>query len=213
MASGRALSARRVRRDEHESPGRARCRLLQQARNIRTIGSRKAKARSSGRGCRAGRSPPMLRGSSFTRSLEPRQFLADAGDAGTDQGLVTDKLEGKADQDRRQGREPRTLCRLSDGRGRHPTANVPEDSAAHCRNCGRSHHQRQRNVFDGPAFKRATDGKGVSQCQGKWPDQPLDNRSGCPRRRQPSAPPACLAKTSEKRKNLCWFESLSGEYR
>ena len=38
-------------------------------------------------------------------------------------------LKEKADQDRREGREPRPLHRLPDGRGRHPTANVPGDSA------------------------------------------------------------------------------------
>jgi hypothetical protein len=32
----------------------------------------------------------------LTRRLQPRQFLADAGDAGADQGLVTDESEGKA---------------------------------------------------------------------------------------------------------------------
>src|SRR6516225_2251491 len=63
--------------------------------------------------------------------LQPRQFLADAGDAGADQGLVADDLEGQADQDRREGSEPWPLCYLPDGRGRHPTANVPGDSAAH----------------------------------------------------------------------------------
>ena len=57
--------------------------------------------------------------------LQPRQFLADAGDVEADQGLVTDKLEGQADQDRRESREPRPLCYLPDGRGRHRTANVP----------------------------------------------------------------------------------------
>src|SRR5262252_4758968 len=54
-----------------------------------------------------------------------------AGDAGADQGLVADELEGKADQDRREGGEPRPLCYLPDGRGRHPTANVPGDFTAH----------------------------------------------------------------------------------
>src|SRR5262249_7020814 len=33
--------------------------------------------------------------------LQPRQFPAHAGDAGADQGLVADDLEGQADQDRR----------------------------------------------------------------------------------------------------------------
>src|SRR5262245_673649 len=66
---------------------------------------------------------------SFAR-LQSGQFLADAGDARADQGLVIDKLEGEADQDRREGGEPRTLCRLPNGGGRHPTTNVPGDSAA-----------------------------------------------------------------------------------
>jgi hypothetical protein len=41
-----------------------------------------------------------------------------------------EKLEGEADQDRCEGGEPRTLCRLPNGGGRHPTTNVPGDSAA-----------------------------------------------------------------------------------
>ena len=48
---------------------------------------------------------------------------------GADQGLVADESEGKADQDRREDGEPRPLCCLPDGRGRHPTANVPGDFA------------------------------------------------------------------------------------
>src|SRR6516164_1235144 len=64
-------------------------------------------------------------------ALQPRQFPARAGDAGADQGLVADESEGQADQDRREGGEPRPLCYLPDGRGRHPTANVPGDFAAH----------------------------------------------------------------------------------
>src|SRR5262249_39307512 len=63
--------------------------------------------------------------------LQPRQFPAHAGDAGADQGLVPHDLERQADQDRREGSEPRPLCRLPDGRGRHRTANVPRDIAAH----------------------------------------------------------------------------------
>ena len=63
--------------------------------------------------------------------LQPRQFPAHSGDAGADQGLVADEPEGEADQDRREGREPRPLRRLPDGRGRHRTANVPRDFAAH----------------------------------------------------------------------------------
>ena len=48
---------------------------------------------------------------------------------GADQGLVTDELEGEADQDRREG-VSRTLCSLPNGEGRHPTTNVPGDIVA-----------------------------------------------------------------------------------
>src|SRR5271165_424782 len=64
--------------------------------------------------------------------LQSRQFPAHASDAGANQRLVADESEGKTDQDRREGGEPRSLCRLSDGRGRHPTADVPGDFAADC---------------------------------------------------------------------------------
>src|SRR5262245_17338204 len=63
--------------------------------------------------------------------LQPRQFSAHVGDAGADQELVADELEGEVDQDRSEGGEPRPLCYLPDGRGRHRTANVPRDFAAH----------------------------------------------------------------------------------
>ena len=63
--------------------------------------------------------------------LQPRQFPADSGDAGADQGLVIDELEGEADQDRREGGEQWPLRRLPDGGSRHPPANVPRDFAAH----------------------------------------------------------------------------------
>src|ERR1019366_6080161 len=62
--------------------------------------------------------------------LQSRQFLADARNTGADQGLVADEPEGEADQDRREGGESRTLCRLPNGRGRYTTANVPGDFAA-----------------------------------------------------------------------------------
>jgi hypothetical protein len=35
--------------------------------------------------------------------------------------LVPNEPEGKTDQDRREGRQPRALCCVSDGRGRNPT--------------------------------------------------------------------------------------------
>ena len=63
-------------------------------------------------------------------SLQSRQFSAHAADARADQRLVADELEGEADQDRREGGEPRTLCLLPNGRCRHSTANVPGDFTA-----------------------------------------------------------------------------------
>ena len=93
-------------------------------------GSRKARARSSGHGCHAGRSRPTPCGSSFMCSPTILGISSHACDAGADQGLVADEPKGEADQDRREGGEPRTLRRLPNGGGRHPTTNVPGDSAA-----------------------------------------------------------------------------------
>src|SRR5215475_5824088 len=62
--------------------------------------------------------------------LQPWQLPAHTGDTRADQGLVAVEPEGEADQDRREGGEPRPLCRLPDGRGRHPAANVSGDFAA-----------------------------------------------------------------------------------
>ena len=68
VASGRALSARRLHRHQPVPPGRAGRRLLQSSAARPSNGSKRARARSSGRGCRAGRSPPTPCGSSFMRS-------------------------------------------------------------------------------------------------------------------------------------------------
>src|SRR6516162_9712804 len=45
------------------------------------------------------------------------------------------------------------------------------------RNCGRSHHQRQRETFD-VMHSRAIDRRSASKCQGKCPDQTLDQAFG-----------------------------------
>src|SRR5215813_960901 len=47
------------------------------------------------------------------------------------------------------------------------------------RSYGRSHHQRQRETFD-VMHSRATDRRSASECQGKWPDQTLDQALGLP---------------------------------
>src|SRR5262245_47211967 len=110
--------------------------------------------------------------------LQPRQFPAHAGDAGADQGLVADESEGKADQDRREGGEPRPLCYLPDGRGRHRTANVPRDSAAH--RGATAAATTSAGVRRSMSCIQATDRRSASKCQGKWPDQTLDQAFGLP---------------------------------
>jgi group II intron maturase len=62
--------------------------------------------------------------------LQSWQLSPHACNTGANQGLVADELEKGADQDRDEGGEPRMLCRLPNGGGRHPTTNVPGDSAA-----------------------------------------------------------------------------------
>src|SRR5262249_38444966 len=47
------------------------------------------------------------------------------------------------------------------------------------RSYGRSHHRRQHETFD-VMRSRATDGMSASECQGKWPDQTLDQAFGLP---------------------------------
>src|SRR5262249_47188411 len=92
---------------------------------------------------------------------------------------VTFTIEGQADKDRREGGEPGPLCYLPDARGRHRTANVPADFAA-----GRdataaattSASMRCSMVMR----SRATDRRSASKCQGKWPDQTLDQALGLP---------------------------------
>src|SRR5262249_12369889 len=44
---------------------------------------------------------------------------------------------------------------------------------------GRSHHQRRREAFD-VMHSTATDRRSASKCQGKWPDQTLDQAFGLP---------------------------------
>jgi hypothetical protein len=114
--------------------------------------------------------------------LQSRQFLAHAGDARADQRLVADEPEGEADQDRCEGGEPRSLRRISDGRGRH----------------GRSHHQRQREALDCHAFT-SNRREECAQMPRKMARSAPDHRSGCPMRWWPSSPRGCLAGRPEIR--------------
>jgi Transposase DDE domain group 1 len=201
MASGRTLPARRIYRDEHEPPGRTRCCLLQQARDGRAMDQGRQRrdqvdaAVVSDVRRQRGAAP-----ASCAR-LQPWQLLAHAGDAGADQGLVADELKGKADQDRREGRQPRSLRRLPDGRRRHPTANVRGDFAAHRRTAVAATTSASVRR---PMTMRSTstDGRSAPKCQGKWPDQAARLPSRHVEWRQQSAPRAGLAGKPEKRKHL-----------
>jgi hypothetical protein len=42
-----------------------------------------------------------------------------------------------------------------------------------------SRHRRWRKAFEA-LHSRATDGRSASKCPGKWPEQTLDHRAGCP---------------------------------
>src|SRR6516162_6079308 len=48
------------------------------------------------------------------------------------------------------------------------------------RNCGRSRHRRHREKLD-VMHSRATDRRSASKCQGKWPDQTLEQAFGLPK--------------------------------
>src|SRR6516162_3609299 len=159
VASRRTLSPRRLHRDEYERPGRARRCFLQQARDVRAMdqgGQRRDQVDATvvPNVCRQRGAAP----ASCAR-LQPRQFPAHAGDAG-------------ADQDRREGSEPRPLCYLPDGRGRHPTANVPGDFAAHRGTAAAattSASVRRSMVVR----SRPTNRRSASLCQEKSPDETL----------------------------------------
>ena len=82
------------------------------------------------RQCRA---PPAPRA-----RLQPGKFHAHAGDAQDGGAVVADQPAREADQDRREGRQPRPLRYLPDGRGRgaatdvrrHPVADRPAAGTA-----------------------------------------------------------------------------------
>ena len=95
--------------------------------------------------------------------LQSRQLPAHAGDTRADQGLVADEPEGEADQDRREGRQPRPLRRIPDGRGRYPPANVRGDFAAHRRTtaAAATNASVRRSII---MCSRATDRRSASKC-------------------------------------------------
>ena len=73
-------------------------------------------------------------------ALQSRKFPAHAGHAGADQALVAEKPEGEADQDRRQGRQPRALCHVPDVRGRRSETSVRRHPSDHRRTTAAAGH-------------------------------------------------------------------------
>ena len=63
--------------------------------------------------------------------LQSRQLHADAGDAEDRGAVVADQPAGKIDQDRREGRQPRPLRYVSDGRGSGTATDVRGYPLAH----------------------------------------------------------------------------------
>jgi len=84
-----------------------------------------------------------------------------------------------------KGSEPSLLCRVPAGRGRHPTANAPGDSAAHRGTAAAattSTSMRRSTVIG----RRATYRMSASECQGTRPDQAVKHRSDGWECREPS---------------------------
>ena len=132
VASGRAYSARRLHRHQHEPSGRAGRRLLQQARHMRTMDQGRQRRDQVDAAVmpdvcsQRGPAPASCAG------LQSRQLPADAGNAGADQGLVADEPEGEADQDWRQGHQSRPHVAFQMAEVAIPTANVPGYFVADC---------------------------------------------------------------------------------
>src|SRR5271167_1959442 len=124
MAPGRALPPRRLYRHKPGAVTRAGRGLLQPSRHLRAVHQR-GKGRDQVDPAvmphlRRQRRPP----STSCARLQSGQLHADAGDTRSDQGLVADQLEGKADQDWREGRQPWALRGLPTRRGRGVAADV-----------------------------------------------------------------------------------------
>src|SRR6266850_6398694 len=76
--------------------------------------------------CRQRGSPP-----ASCAGLQSRQFHANPGDAKDRGAVVVDQLAREADQDRREGRPPRSLRDVPVGRGRGVAADVSTNPVAH----------------------------------------------------------------------------------
>src|SRR6266516_3910299 len=130
VAPGRALSARRLHRHQHDETGGARRCLLQSARHGGAVDQGRQERRQVDAALmllvRRQRRPA----SAACAGLQSRQLHADAGSARGGQAVVADEPAGKTREDRRQGRVPWPLRHLPDGRGRGAEGIVPGNLAA-----------------------------------------------------------------------------------
>src|SRR5712691_4409287 len=115
VASRRALPACRLHRHQPGAAGGAYRRLLQPPRHLRAVHQR-----GQGRSQVDAAVMPFLRRQRGSPSapcpgVQPWEFHADAGDTQDRGAMVADQPAGEADQDRRQGGEPRALRYLPDG--------------------------------------------------------------------------------------------------
>jgi hypothetical protein len=127
VASGRALSARRIHRHQHDVPSRAGGGVLQPSRVRQSNGSRKARTPSPGRGCRVTASRPTLCGGcNCTHWLyNPANFLRTlALPAEITQGSMTTPRE-RLVKIGAKDRAARTLGDLPGGRGDGTSSSVP----------------------------------------------------------------------------------------
>ena len=71
--------------------------------------------------------------------LQPRQLHENPGDAQARGAVVGDQPAREADQDRREGRQPRSIRHLPNGRGRGVMADIPGNPIAHPPAAGTAH--------------------------------------------------------------------------
>ena len=130
MASGRAVPARRLHRHQPGALCRGHRRLLQPARHVRAVHQRRQERDQMDPAVMPDLRRQRRASSAPCAGLQSRQLHADAGDAEDGRTVVADQPAREADQDRREGRQPRPLRHLPDGRGRGAAADVRRNPVA-----------------------------------------------------------------------------------
>jgi Transposase DDE domain group 1 len=173
VAPRRALSPRRLHRHQPVTSVRAGRRLLQQARDVRAVDQGRQE-------CDQVDAPVMLlvrrqRGASpvACAGLQSHQLHADTGPARGGCAMVADQPAGEAGEDRCQGRAPRPLRRLPDGRGLGAERIVRENTTT----------DRRAATTTGPSVglngaDTSSPGRSASEWRGKEPNRWIKGPSG-----------------------------------